>query len=66
MGPSGRWCAPLELQHLPTGMYTAVEAGDGDQPGHVQVHGWKGQVITVHLAGGGGQPQGPRLVSGTV
>lgn len=33
-------------------MYTAVEAGDGDQPGRVQVHGWKGQVTSMHLAGG--------------
>lgn len=52
VGPSGRWCAPPGLQRLPTGMYPAVEAGDGDQPGRVQVHGWKGQVTSVHLAGG--------------
>ena len=33
-------------------MYTAVEAGDGDQPGRVQVHSWKGLATSVHLAVG--------------
>ena len=52
VGPSDRWCAFPELQCLPTGMCTAVEAGDGDQPGCVQAHSWKGLTTSLHLAVG--------------